>query len=54
MTIIKIKGADEGKLKELLQSEAAKAGITYTKVSVGGKDVYTIEPGQVRLLVDQG
>ena len=46
VTIIKIKGADEGKLRELLQSEAAKAGITYTKVSVGGKDVYTSNPAK--------
>ncbi len=46
VTIIKVNGADEGKLKELLQSEAVKAGITYTKVSVGGKDVYTSNPAK--------
>ncbi len=46
VTIIKINGADEGKLRELLQSEAAKAGITYTKVSVAGKDVYTSNPAK--------
>ncbi len=46
VTIIKINGADEGKLRELLQSEAAKAGITYTKVSVGGKDVFTTNPAK--------
>jgi hypothetical protein len=46
VTIIKINGADEGKLRELLQAEAAKAGITYTKVSVGGKDVFTSDPAK--------
>ena len=46
VTIIKIKGADEGKLREPLKSEATKAGITYTKVSVGGKDVFTSNPAK--------
>jgi hypothetical protein len=46
VTIIKIKGADEGKLRELMQAQAAAAGITYTKVSVGGKDVFTSNPAK--------
>jgi hypothetical protein len=41
--IIRIKGADEGKLKDLFQQEATKEGKTLTQVSLGGKDVYKTE-----------
>jgi hypothetical protein len=42
--IFRIKGADEGTLRQLAQQEAAKEGKTYTPVSIGGKDVFKTEP----------
>jgi hypothetical protein len=42
--IIRIKGADEGKLKQIFKDQAAKEGTTYTEVSIGGKTVATSDP----------
>jgi hypothetical protein len=44
VVIIRIKGADEGKLKELFLAEAAKEGTSYSEVSVGGRTVLTQDP----------
>jgi len=37
--IFRIAGADEGKLRDLFKQEAQKEGMTYTELSLGGKNV---------------
>jgi hypothetical protein len=44
VTIIRIKGADEGKLRQVFKDQAAKDGTTYTEVTVAGKNVATADP----------
>ena len=46
MTIIRINGADEGQLRDLLKAEAAKEKQTFTETTVGGKTVYQGDPAK--------
>jgi hypothetical protein len=44
VTIIRIDGADEGQLRDLLKAEAVKEKQTFTETTLGGKTVYTDDP----------
>ncbi len=44
VTIIRIKGADEGALRQVFKDQAAKDGTTYQEVTVAGKTVATADP----------
>ena len=43
--IFRIKGVDEGKLRDTFLAEEQKTGTTYTQASVGGKSVYVSASG---------
>ncbi len=44
--IIRIDGADEGQLRDLLKAEAAKEKQTFTETTIGGKTVYQGDTGK--------